>query len=89
MILCELIINKEEELKRWEALRRGETYVGPLNLYVGNHAIHLTASYQPVKGVEVKGSHVFFSAAVVGESFEGCIFPVTMPDAVNLDTVDC
>lgn len=88
MILCEFIINKEEELKRWEALRRNEAYVGPLNLFVGNHAIHLTASYQPVKGVEIKGSHVFFSAAVVGESFEGCITPVSMPEDVHLDTVD-
>lgn len=88
MILCEHVINKEEELKRWEALRRNEAYVGPLYLFVGTRAVHLTASYQPVRGVEVKGSHVFFSAAVVGESFESDVTPSHKPATVTFETAD-
>lgn len=73
MVFCEFITSKEEEVKRWEQLRREVGYVGPLELQVGNHSVILQASYQPVAGVAVKGTHVFFSAAILADSFEGSV----------------
>lgn len=88
ILLCEFIVNKEEELRKWEGLRKEMPYVGPLNLSVGNHIISLTASYQPVMGVEIKGKHVFFSAAVVGESFEDCAMENQQPAEVSLEAIE-
>lgn len=65
ILLCEHIIDKPMELQRWDMLRRGEPFIGKTSICIGALTISLWANYQPVKGIEAKGGHVFYSAAIL------------------------
>jgi hypothetical protein len=88
ILLCDAIANREKELQKWEDLRKKVAYVGPLDLLAGNRVVKLTASYQVVMGMKVKGERVFFSAAVIGEQLMDGELPNHKMGEVALETVE-
>lgn len=82
MLLCEYVMDKNAELKRWDALRRGEPFVGSVDIFVGHKAVTLMANYQLVDSFGERSAHVFLSAAILNSTNE------IMVEPRSLDVVD-